>query len=300
MDLPEGLTARPLRHGAEAAVTSVMAAQELHDTGEVVIEEADIVADWHRPSMDLATSTIGVFDGDELVAYAELQGQDRGDAAVLPSYRGRGIGTQLARWMQRTGRARGSRVVGMPVPEGSPGDRLLAALGYHVRWTSWVLELPESRTILAQPVPSGYVVRQAAPEDYRACWTVIEDAFLEWSVREREPFEDFAAGVMGRPGFQPWMLRVVTGPSGTVVGAALVLLAGERGEEGYVDRLAVGRDHRNRGLARALLADAFAAAREHGARRSTLATDSRTGALSLYEKVGMEVTSVWVNRGLEL
>ena len=29
-------------------------------------------------------------------------------------------------------------------------------------------------------------------------------------------------------------------------------------------------------------------------------TDSRTGALSLYEKVGMVVTDVWVNRGISL
>ncbi len=61
----------------------------------------------------------------------------------------------------------------------------------------------------------------------------------------------------------------------------------------YVDRLAVRRDRRGIGLARALLVDSFAAARAHGATRSELSTDSRTGALGLYEKVGMEVTSVW-------
>jgi hypothetical protein len=49
-----------------------------------------------------------------------------------------------------------------------------------------------------------------------------------------------------------------------------------------------------------LLADSFAAARAHGATRSELSTDSRTGALSLYEKVGMVVTSTWVNLAIEL
>jgi hypothetical protein len=44
--------------------------------------------------------------------------------------------------------------------------------------------------------------------------------------------------------------------------------------------------------------DAFARGREHGAVRSALSTDSRTGALSLYEKVGMEVVDVWVNRAI--
>ena len=35
--------------------------------------------------------------------------------------------------------------------------------------------------------------------------------------------------------------------------------------------------------------------REHGARTSEPSADSRTGALSLHEKVGMEVCSTWVN-----
>jgi len=49
-----------------------------------------------------------------------------------------------------------------------------------------------------------------------------------------------------------------------------------------------------------MLADAFGLARAQGAVRCYLATDSRTGALGLYEKVGMVVTDVWVNRGLDL
>jgi hypothetical protein len=39
--------------------------------------------------------------------------------------------------------------------------------------------------------------------------------------------------------------------------------------------------------------DAFAAGREHGARVSELSTDSRTGALPLYERLGMVVTQTW-------
>ncbi len=39
---------------------------------------------------------------------------------------------------------------------------------------------------------------------------------------------------------------------------------------------------------------------EHGATRFELTADSRTGALSLYEKVGMRVTSAWVNRAIDI
>lgn len=297
LDLPEGLTERPLALPDATAVFEVMAAQEQHDLGEVVIEEADIVSDWARPSFDVSTSTVGVFDDDRLIGYAEVSGGDRGDAAVHPDHRGRGIGTQLAGWMQQKARERGSSVVGMPVPEGSPGDRLMESLGYRVRWTSWVLALPDGAAIPGRELPAGYVIREARPADYQACWTVVEDAFLEWSVRERQSFEDFSAAVMLRPGFEPWNLRVVVDPAGEVVGFAQIH---RNVDHGYVDRLATRKDQRGRGLAQCLLIDAFGVAREHGCRRSELSTDSRTGALGLYEKVGMQVTSVWVNRAIDL
>lgn len=303
MDIPDGLTSRPLVPADARAVYEVMAEQELADLGMVEIEEADIVGDWARPSFDVSASTIGVFDGPTLVGYAEVTSADRGDAAVRPGHRGLGIGTALAGWMQERARAIGTPIIGMPVPEGSPGDRLLEQLGYQVRWTSWVLQLPAGASIVERPLPEGYAVRAADPSEYPAVHDVVEDAFLEWSAREREPYDDFRAAVIGRPGFEPWQLRVVTDPADTIVGVATVSVAitdDVRDPEAFISRLAVRRDQRNRGLAQALMVDAFARARDHGAMTSALSTDSRTGALGLYEKVGMRVTSTWVNRAITL
>ncbi|PKH42134.1 FR47-like protein [Nocardioides alpinus] len=297
--LPEGLTTRPLRKTDARAVFELMAEQERLDIGVVSIEESDIVSDWARPSHDLAARSVGVFDGETLVAYAELMGADRADTSVLPSHRGRGIGTWLAHWLQDLGRRVGSTVVGMPVPQGSPGDRLLEELGFHVRWTSWVLKLPEGASIPDRALPEGYVVRTAQPGELRAAHDVLEDAFLEWSVRDREAFDDFEAATTGRPGFEPWNLRVALDGDGAVVGVSLVLVS-DNGTTGYVDRLAVRRDQRNRGLAQALLVDSFAQARAHGTSTSELSTDSRTGALGLYERVGMVADQIWVNRGIDL
>lgn len=298
-ELPAGLTTRPLRTTDAAAVHRLMAAQELADIGEVAIEEADIVSDWAKPSHDLGARSIGVWDGETLVAYAELMGADRADTSVLPSHRGRGIGSWLAHWLQDLGRRVGSSVVGMPVPQGSPGDRLLEELGFRVRWTSWVLRLPEGASIPERDLPEGYAIRTAGPDDLRAAHDVLEDAFLEWSVREREPYEDFAAATSGRPGFEPWNLRVAVDGDGQVVGVSLVLVSDD-GATGYVDRLAVRADQRRRGIAQALLVDSFAQARAHGTTTSELSTDSRTGALGLYQRVGMLTESVWVNRAIDL
>lgn len=283
------------------AVYELMAAQEAHDVGEPEITHADIVTDWGRPSFDVVTSTVGVLAGDRLVAYAELSTPQRADAAVHPDHRRRGLGTALSRWVRESARARGARVVGSPVPRGSDGDRLLASLGYDVRWESWILELPPGAEIAPQPLPAGYRIRTAETEgDHRAAWEVIEEAFSEWNERERDPFEDFAAEIFDRPGFEPWHLRLVVDPAGQAVGACHLVHERRAPEEAFVQSLGVRHDHRGRGLARALLVDAFGNARRAGASRSELNTDTRTGALALYEHVGMRVRATWLHRAVEL
>ncbi|MBK8731495.1 MAG: GNAT family N-acetyltransferase [Actinomycetales bacterium] len=150
--LPPHLTTRPLRHTDSRAVFELMAAHELDTVGEVAIEEADIFADWQRPSFDIESSTMGVFDGERLVAYGEHSRADRADAAVHPAYRGRGIGTWVAHWIVAKAAERGVPVVGMPVSAGSPGEVLLRGLGWRQRWESWILRLPEGVDIPAPPI----------------------------------------------------------------------------------------------------------------------------------------------------
>jgi len=299
LTLPAGLTARPLTLADAPAVAAVMAAVEISVLGKALVEEADVLGDWNRPSFDLASSSIGVFEDDLLLGYAEVGASGRGDAAVHPDQLGRGIGTALAGWMQATARAQGQPEIGMPVPEGSPGAQLLRGLGYRTRWTSWMLALPEGRVLEDQPLPPGYAVRVAVPEDVEAAYHVIEDAFLEWSVRDKQPYADWCATVTERPGFEPWNLQVALDPDGTVVGGVHVTIDPD-GATGFVSKIAVRADQRGRGLARSLLVAAFRSARTAGATRSELSTDSRTGALDLYRGLGMEVDSTWVNLGIDL
>ncbi|MFL6159941.1 MAG: GNAT family N-acetyltransferase [Marmoricola sp.] len=298
LDLPAGLSHRPLTMADVPAVVAVMAAHELAAVGEVVVDEADIVGDWSRPSFDLAASTVGVFDGDALLGYAEVAGTGRGDACVHPDQEGRGIGTALARWMQDTARAQGQSEIGMPVPEGSAGERLLQALGYRVRWNSWVLRFPADHAIAEQPLPPGYRLEIATDADVEAVYHVVEDAFLEWSRRAKQTLADWSAQVVGRPGHEPWNLQLVRDPGGAVVGGVHVVL--DHDGTGFVNKVAVRADQRGLGLARALLAAAFASARAVGGGPSELSTDSRTGALDLYLGLGMEIYSTWVNYGIDL
>jgi GNAT superfamily N-acetyltransferase len=298
VDLPAPLTSRPLVPSDVPAVTEVVADCELHDIGEVWVEEADVRSDWQRPSFDLATESVGVFDGDRMVAVAEVFTGRRAEGAVRPEYRGRGIGGALVRWTWEVARAAGSQLVGQTVPEGlADATTLFVANGYRVAYTSWVLELPDGVAVSAADLPAGVSVREFLPgRDEPAAYQVIEDAFNEWPGRTPQGFEDWAPGVLGRDGFEPWNLLVAVerGADGAeaVVGACHVVLSGR---EGWVNQVAVRRDRRDRGIARALLVRAIDEARSRGATKTGLNTDSRTGALGLYEKIGMRVSQTFLH-----
>lgn len=281
------------------AVFDVIAASEEHDAGEVLVERSDIEADWARPGTDLTLDTVGVVDdGGRLLGVAEIGRQGtRAEAYVRPDARGRGIGSYLATWSELRAAELGAPRVGQAVPEGSAPHRFLADRGYDVGWTSWVLQLLDRTEVPDRSLPPGYRLVTPTTEQYRATHRVVTTAFGEWSSREAETYEEWAPGVVDRSDFEPWMLRVVEHERDGVVGACFTRVDDQGC--GFVHQLAVDRDHRGRGIAQVLLADGFRGAREHGATRSELTTDSRTGALDLYLKVGMEVTSTWLNLGTD-
>ena len=291
MALPDGLTARPHTVDDAQAVCDLVAATELVDAGEAAIELEDIQGDWARSSFDLTTQSIGLWDGSRLVAAGEVFKGRRADAGVHPEHRGRGVGTWLAEWVEDCARSTGSSLVGQTVPGGSGAEVFFRERGYREGWTSWVLQLPPEATIEQQPLPHGYGLREfRGGEDGRTAFQLIEDAFNEWPDREPSSYDDWAPRGPLRPGFEPWQIRFVTDPDGAAVGVCYTIIAEVTG---YVDAIAVRADQRGLGLARALLADAFGRARERGAVVSELSTDSRTGALGLYEHVGMHVRQTW-------
>ncbi|MGA8978237.1 MAG: GNAT family N-acetyltransferase, partial [Pedococcus sp.] len=279
MNLPDGLLSRPLEPSDARAVFELFAASELADTGEVAVELEDIEGDWQRPSFDLAQESIGVFDGSRLVAAADIYKTRRAEATVHPDHRGRGIGTWLAHWVEDCSRRRGGNLVGQTVPVDSSAERLYQSLGYREGWRAWILVIPPGVDIRPQALPPGYTLRDlVVGEDAQVAYQLVEDAFNEWPDRQPSSFDDWAANTIRRPRFEPGQIRFVVDDAGNPVGMAFTIVADGCG---YVAQLAVRADRRGKGLARALLVDAFERARAHGATRCELSTDSRTGALPL-------------------
>ncbi|MGB4834824.1 MAG: GNAT family N-acetyltransferase [Nostocoides sp.] len=290
---PPGLLARPLTPADLDATFGVYVEDEFVNTGMRAVEWEDIESDWARTSFDLSTDSVGLFDGARLVGAAEVYQGRRADGAVDPAVHGRGLGTWLLAWTEDRAREQGGTLVGQTKFADSPAQRLLQARGYLPRWTSWVLEVPEGGRIVPQPLPAGYTIREFTHADEHTAYRLINDAFNEWPDREPTTFADWRPRIVGRTGFSPWQIRFVNDPTGEDVGVVATILDSQGCA--YVDQLAVRRDQRRRGLARALLLAAFDEARARGATRSELSTDSRTGALGLYEAVGMRVTQTWIH-----
>ena len=70
------------------------------ELGAAELGVEDVLADWRRPSYDIARSTIGVFvdaRGEQrLAGYVDHAGGEVAYAAVNPDHQGRGVGTWLA------------------------------------------------------------------------------------------------------------------------------------------------------------------------------------------------------------
>lgn len=297
-ELPAGLTARPVHREDLPGLSALVAAYERAVLGEPMTDEEDLVADWDRPSFDPVRDSVLVLDDDAPVGWAEVFRARQAVVVVSPWAWSRGIGRALAGWCEATARAGGGSRVGQPVPDADGAAvALLRSRGWTSRWTSWLLELPPGEAVPSRALPDGCVLRESRPgEDGRAAYRVIEEAFSEWPDREPTSYEDWAATVLGRPGFEPWQLLLAVEQE-EVVGACHLVLSGDTG---WVNQLAVAPSARRRGIAQALLARAWASSRDQGAPRAELATDSRTGALTLYERLGMQVRWSWTHWAVDL
>ncbi len=289
IDLPEGLTARPLVAGDLDAVVALMRRAETELYGEPFVDRADIASEWESPDTVPEQHLRAVFDGRSLVACASVA-REIAVVAVDPDHTGRGIGSAITGWTEQSQAAGGREVARQLVPE---PDRAAAVLlterGYRPAWTGWVLGLDVGDAIAHRRLPDGIGVRAFAMADAEAAHGVIEDAFAEWITRDRSTLEAWSVENLQREGGDPEH-HVVATHDGDVVGVSVVH---DSDDASWVHQLAVRRDHRGLGIAQELLAVSFEASRGRGRPRAMLGTDSRTGALGLYERLGMRALATF-------
>ena len=296
MNLPDGLTARPLTATDVDDVIAMINACERHDTGELMWEREDLIADSSSDGFDPERDWIGVFDGDRCVAWAMVLQQRRTFVDVHPDMRRRGIGSALQDWAVDRVRALGGAYASQTIDDRRTDVvSALQAAGYTPRFTSWVLRM--DHPVPPEPAPpDGITLRAFRPADETELLAMFEEAFSEFEDRLPSSAGTWRAMTTRREGFRNEDMIVAVDGERIVGGAFLIRSAGSI----WVDKFAVHRDYRHRGIARAMLAAAFARSHELGSSFTELNTDSRTGALSFYERIGMHIRLSYTNWALDL
>ncbi|MER7915528.1 MULTISPECIES: GNAT family N-acetyltransferase [unclassified Streptomyces] len=308
---PAGYRVRPATAADTDAVHRLVGAGERALHGLVTTDADRVAADLGMAGGAPAGDTVLVTGpaGDP-AAWGWVRGR-RASVHVHPGHRGRGLGTALLAWSEARARELGGDRLAQTI---SDSDLAAAALlrsgGYARMVTEWLLELPMPAEPVVPRPPAGITVRTFRAGDEQAAYRLTEDAFDEWQQR-RKPYAEWARLTVGRATFAPEasplafegdrLVGVVLSldpgagagaadgvAAGPVPGTDLVAGAPDGGE-GYVERVAVRRDRRDRGIARLLLHEAFRAFYSRGRRSCVLWTHSDTGALGLYERIGMTV-----------
>ncbi len=325
--LPAGFTAAPLTDADIDAVVALVRHCEAFDSGQALYERADLVADLAladraRDALVVrADSGSGVGFGSDvglgasaatgpIVAWGMVAGARSRWADVHPDARGQGLGRALVDWSVGRAAELGADRIGQTVDdERRDAVALMRGTGARAGRTAWILRRDLD---LAGPAPGvrsvpGMRVRDFRIEDEAEVLGLLAQAFTQGPDRPATSIEAWQAMVTRREGFLPQDLQLavldqglgagldgsegagaVAGQpgGGRIVAAAFVLTDGE---EAWVDKLATSVDVRGRGIGQLLMEQVFAEAHARGIPHVTLSTDSTSGALPFYERLGMRV-----------
>ncbi len=249
---------------------------------------------WHLPSTDLERDTRLIRDGQALVAYAEATWKvpDSGEpldvlVRVLPDRANTGIGERLLRWAEAEAQRRAAPGIRASVVDRdvSAADLLRSHGFVQVRsmFTMW-------RSVTADhddgPLAEGVTIRRYSDADERILYELHQAAFAEhWGFHPLS-FEQWNELLHG-DGWDPSLVFLADADC-TAAGYLVGFL-----EEttGLVGMLGVLKEHRGRGIAKALLRRSFVEFARRGRKDVRLGVDSQnaTGAVRLYEGVGMTV-----------
>ena len=298
--LPDGYAIRPASFEDLDGVAEMLLADDLADTGQSDFD-ADFLRDqWSAPGLDLSVDAWVVTDpASTVVGHANVAPEGEGKlkswGLVHPDHRGRGLGSVLLdRIETRAAERLGSGSVFTAVTDvDAAGAALVASRGFErVRsFRHLQLDLDGSPLEPGEP-PPGIEISGIEPErDLLRVHAIFVEAFREeWGYRVI-PFEEWSSLEVETTSYDPSLWLLAT-DGDEAVGALSGVVWGDRG---WVGELGVRKPWRGRGIASALLRRAFAtfASRELPRVMLNVDTANPTGAVRLYERLGMRTVRGW-------
>jgi mycothiol synthase len=322
----QNVTIRNYRPDDLEPLVTLINEADAHDKLERVTTVEDMAHGMSFPSAHPETDCFLAWDGDRLVGYADMyvrKGDAQVDAectiycwgVVGPRWRRRGLGRRLleaayARATEYLPEIEVRRVKFQSTCRDVEAGRIALYEGFGMeRVRYWVnLARTMNGNLPEVEMPAGIRLRTYDPErDAEEVFAVDNIAFRDHWGHSEGDLEEFVHWSK-QPHMRPdlWLLAEEEA-SGEIVGLGLNIidpkwLERTGRQEGYVDTLAVLREHRKRGLGTALLAQSLHALHDAGMTSAHLDADAEnlTGAVRLYEQVGFRVrkTSISYQRTL--
>ena len=308
--LPAPYTARPATLEDAKAAADLFNACSMEDLSGDQFQAGTTAAEWQFPGFELARDTqVVLSETCSLVAYSEVWDSQPhvwavGWGCVHPAHRGQGLGTYLLGWADQ----RATAAIALAPPDArvvitqstqdsnSGAKELLAANGYApIRYFNRMLA--DLDTPPPAPVwPEGITVHPFNRDaDLEAVLRADQESFADHWGNIAHPLEEdmalWAHWIDNDPKFDPtlWFLAMDGDEKAGICLCRAVCQ--EDPDMGWVNTLGVRRAWRRRGLGLALLRHAFGELYRRGRKRVGLGVDADnlTGAMRLYEKVGMRV-----------
>lgn len=252
--------------------------------GEARLLDAEEIRTW-LDNKELKPEHLRVLERDGVVVgYGDLWAQED-DVALDVAAPGHWL--TFFEWAEAEARARGvaARVY---VPDGHELAAVAAGRGYRLVRSSYTMDV-ELDAAPQFTLPAGVALRSYRDEDREPLRTALNNAFAgHWHWHEVSP-SNFAEFYLKERYHDPslWLLAW----EGDELAGFVLATPGRVAEPdlGWIGTLGVLPPWRRRGLGEALLHAAFAELFARGRRRVGLGvdTENETGALRLYERVGM-------------
>ena len=269
-------------------------------TGRAADETPEGVRRWFElEDLDPAHDMFLAVEGEGIMGYADVTAPGAAREIVNVDLRvppGRNhVVERLLEAAERRADELGDAGARVRAPANQGDDEYRAALSRHgfvVVRSSYTMEIDLERPTEDPVWPDGLASRPFRRGEERAVYDAYVEAFADHWGFVPESFGDWRTWNLG-PDADTSLWRLVE-DGGEI--AAACLSKPSRGDDetlGWVSVLAVRPAWRRRGLARALLLESFGLFRSIGRPRAALGVDGEntTGALALYESVGMRATS---------